>query len=75
MASSGLRENVILIKIILTPQMASKLCVKGDMVLRGDSIPQGRTILTSDVDVNSVPLLMVVEGVWPIVGWEQQVIT
>ena len=32
-------------------------------------------MLTRDVDVNSVSLPIVAEGVWPIVGWQQQGIT
>ena len=53
MASSGPKENVIFTTTILMPQMTTKLCVKGDMVLKGLA-PQGRTILIRNVDVNSV---------------------
>ena len=38
MASSGLRENVILTKIIFTTD-GTKICVKADMVLSGVTLP------------------------------------
>ena len=52
-ASSGLRENVILTKIILTTNV-TKIFVKRDRV-PGNGIHNGRTILIRDVDVICVP--------------------
>ena len=68
MVLSGLGENVMLNKIILTTDGTRK-CVKGDLV------PKGGTIHTG-VDVDCVPLyLQCLRGVWPIVGWQQQGLT
>ena len=52
MASSGLRENVILTKIILTTDGTNK--VQREIWSQGGWHPQGRTIRTTDVDVNHV---------------------
>ena len=64
MAPLGIRVNVILTKIILTTD-GTKICAKKHMVVR-ECIPQGRTTLTTDVDVNCVPLPMVDEGCSPL---------
>ena len=48
MTSSGLREIVILTKILLTTD-DMKYCAKGDTVLGWH--PQRRTMLSRDVDV------------------------
>ena len=62
MASSGLRENVILTKILLTTD-GTKMWVRS-YGAKGVA-PQGSTLLTRDVDVNCVPLCIVAEGVGP----------
>ena len=70
MSSSGLRENGILTKVILTTY-GTKIYVEEDMVLRDGSPGEDHTYQSYRCQLCASSQLWLM-GVWSIVGWQQQ---